>query len=95
MIKIVFCDRCNKEMLEKVNMTTFSEIWDSLEESQLYSDMKIVRIIKPQLCKPCGLKFNNLIGHFKGEISAFLKEGKKKKEEPNKKKGKRFGFMNR
>lgn len=108
MVKIVFCDKCNKEIKRYDDNDPFSDfgnhsdIWDSVNETEITPNTEIVKITKPQLCKSCRLKFNDLMKKFNQEISSFLKERKsketkiksvKKRNSPKVKKKKRTGLF--
>ncbi len=100
MVKITYCDRCEKELKRKEKweegVFDFDDIFDNGfgNVSEVTFGGKNVqlpkRVIKAQLCEKCIVGYNDIIGKTNREVKEYLSEKEVDKSSIGKRK-KRFG----
>lgn len=101
MVKVTFCDRCNKEIkrMDIGKMDIFDDffdkedIFDDLSEAKVDGENTPKRIKKVQLCQNCLMGYNEIIDNTNKEIKEYLKKGKEKEVSKTENKKKKLGFF--
>jgi len=102
MVKVIYCDRCGKELKRKEkweeNAFDFDDFFDEkgfgdLSEATIDGEkIKLPkRIMKVQLCQECINGYNKIVDKANKEVREYLKEHSNKEETPKKKK--KFGLF--
>lgn len=83
MVKVYYCDRCDKEILPKED--SFGEIFNSFSFDKFEKNP----LLKPLLCKKCQKGYDKILIETNDKIADYLDE-KESNKKSNKSSGKKF-----
>jgi ribosomal protein S26 len=104
MVKVVYCDRCGKELKRKEKWEESAFDFDDFFEDKNFGDISEAtingekvkipkKILKVQLCQDCIIGYNKIVDNANKEVKNYLKNNKEKDIKKESKDKKKFGLF--